>query len=54
MIDIDVRVSDVDLTHWDVSHVSNTNKALISLNYQTLLLAKVALLLMARQWGIVA
>ncbi len=30
LIDIDVRVSDVDLTHWDVSHVSNANKAFVN------------------------
>jgi surface protein len=30
LVDIDGKGSDVDLTHWDVSHVSNTNKAFVS------------------------
>ncbi len=30
LVDIDGKGSDVDLTHWDVSHVSNANKAFVS------------------------
>jgi hypothetical protein len=27
LVDIDGKDSDVDLTHWDVSHASNANRA---------------------------
>jgi hypothetical protein len=30
LVDIDGKGSDVDLTHWDVSHVSNANKAFVN------------------------